>query len=73
MSRQQLQRRGPHLKPDLLLGLCQLLLPLPLLLRLPLRLAALAALLVGLELPKLLEPVQRPLEPLRRMLRILLD
>ena len=41
--------------------------PKPLLLP-PLRLAALAALLVGLGLPKLLEPVQRSLEPLRRML-----
>ena len=41
--------------------------PKPLLLP-PLRLVASAALLVGLGLPKLLEPVQRPLEPLRRML-----
>ena len=48
------------------------LLPLPLLLRLPLRLVASAALLVGLGLPKLLEPVQRPLGPLLRTLALLL-
>jgi hypothetical protein len=54
-----------HLPPKLLL-------PLPLPLRPPLRLVASAALLVGLGLPKLLEPVRRPLGPLLRTLARLL-